>query len=70
MYISFLNEEVKNEVLKSPALYLAWRLLYGRYDDDIDPMHNLDWVRLQKKIEANNLVRLKAKAEDILKELT
>ena len=57
--IVFLNKDVEKEVVASPELYIAWRAIYGRYDSDIEPLHNPDWVRREQKNEAIHLADLK-----------
>lgn len=67
-HITFLNEEVKAEVENSPALYLAWRLVYNKYDNEIDPLHNPDYVKAQKEIEVERLENIKGRVDLIMKE--
>lgn len=57
----FLNDDVKTEVEASPILYLAWHLTNSKYDGDIDPLHNPDYVRKCKNIEIERLKSLKKK---------
>lgn len=64
-YFTFVNEEVQKEVQESPELYLTWMLSYGKYDDEIDPLHNPDWVKSQKILEVNKLENLKNRIQRI-----
>ena len=65
----FLNKDVEKEVVSNHELYVAWRLAYSHYDDDIDPLHNPDWVRWQQRREAQHLEDLKLKILDFKAEL-
>jgi hypothetical protein len=61
--VTFLNKEVeaevKAEVKESLTLYIAWRLSYGRYDDEIHPLHNPYYVKENKENEIKQLKELK-----------
>jgi hypothetical protein len=64
----FLNEAVQREVEKDLMLSIAWGLLEGTYDDEIDPVHNLDWVRIQQKREELAFTTLRTNVESLRKE--
>lgn len=57
----FLNSDVEKETLDDFTLYVAYRIMFGTYDEDIDPLHNSDYVKKQKNIEISNLDKIKAK---------
>lgn len=59
--IRFLNVAVATEVQQNPELFLAWCLTQGDYDEDIDPLHNPDWVRSHEAAEVVALAKLKAR---------
>jgi hypothetical protein len=63
--IFFLNKDVEKEVMSDFSLYSVWRAGLGQfnYDDDIDPLHNPDYVRSQQQKEALALVQLRKNIE-------
>jgi hypothetical protein len=67
--IYFLNEKVEQELRANHNLLVIWVLQYGSYDDEIEPLHNPDWVRTQKEVEAQKLTTLKDRLVQIGKEL-
>lgn len=66
--VLFLNEEVEKEIRADEILFVAWRVKYGTYDWEIDPLHNPDWVASQKKLEADKLPFLKTWIREIRQE--
>jgi hypothetical protein len=54
-----LNPDVEKEVIQDIVLYVAYRIRYGVYDDEIDPLHNPDFVKKECKIEVEKLNKLK-----------
>lgn len=56
--VRFLNPVVQAEVEANPLLSAAWTTTY---DDEIDPLHNPDWVEAQKDQEYKTLSVLKAR---------
>ena len=61
----FLNEDVKEEVLSSELLFIAYFFTYSPYDSEIDPLHNPDWVKMQSKYEVEKLKEVKKELEKI-----
>lgn len=61
-----LNEDVKAELLDDFELYLCYCLFYrASYDGDIEPLHNPDYVKYKKEQEAEELVKVKARLQEI-----
>lgn len=69
MYVRFLNKEVEEKVKSNYMFYIAWCLKYDKYDDEIEPLHNKDWVEVHQKYEEENLKYLEDEINLILKEL-
>lgn len=67
-YVKFLNPEVKKEVESDRLLYVAWSLTHGEYDEERDPLHNLDYVKSQQILESRNLQNLKNKIASLHEE--
>lgn len=61
----FLNPDVEKEVMQDIVLYVAYRIRYGVYDDEIDPLHNPDFVKKESIIEVEKLNKLKIKLSQI-----
>jgi hypothetical protein len=59
-YFKFLNRDVEREVVHNWELFLMWKL---SYDDEIDPIHNPDWLKRAQENEAEVLVRMKTDLE-------
>lgn len=57
--VSFLNKKVQDIVESDPLLYVAWHLRHEPYDNDLDPVHNKYWIKLQCIIEEEKLIHLR-----------
>jgi hypothetical protein len=55
-----LNEDVKKELKYNFELFCAFREIHGSgYDWEILPLHNPDWVAIQKNVELRELGQAK-----------
>jgi hypothetical protein len=62
-----LNDHVR-EVLKTDFhLFLVFAGMHGRYDDEIHPLHNPDWVKGAQKHEAATLLLAQRRLEHLRK---
>lgn len=62
--MEILNENVRVALKNNPKLMGPFLILHKGYDEDIDPLHNPDFVR---KAKADEIVKL-AQAVKALKE--
>jgi hypothetical protein len=60
-----LNDEVRKIVTEDFELWLVFNGIFGAYDDDIDPLHNPDWVKLQKRNEYGLLEHARLRLIDL-----
>jgi len=64
MRTRFLNPDVEREVRANPTLWVTWCITVGDYDDDIDPLHNPDFVARAKRREVDHLANLKRRVAE------
>ena len=55
----FLNKNIEKEVYADKILYIAWCLRYSKYDADIDPLHNPNYIQASFNNEIVYLQELK-----------
>lgn len=73
MKVFVLNREVERELLSDEILFCMFYLLHQKYDVDIDPLHNPDWVERAKQEEKRLLSVIKKEKnafENMFKQLT
>jgi hypothetical protein len=63
--IFFLNSDVEKEALDDFTLYIAYRLMFDSYDEDIDPIHNPEYLKKQQEIEIVKLNDIKTKINQL-----
>ena len=45
MRTTTLSPKVREAIKKDKTLFLMWRMISYEYDDEIDPLHNPDYVK-------------------------
>ena len=60
----FLNPHVEATVMESVSLLAMWVVTRQPYDDEIEPLHNPDWVRSAKLKEEAHLAKLQGALQE------
>lgn len=68
-----LNHEVSRYLISNPQVFPVFYTLHQGYDDEIQPLHNKDWVsnaKLEEKIILDRAIELLNNANNAFKLLS